>query len=55
MTRRPNGAKGLTPEECSYVVLARSLPPDMRAQFIRAAEDIAAGREPTPYRMGGAA
>lgn len=40
----------ITEEEASWIVLARSLSPDLSAAFIAAAEAIAAGRKPEPYR-----
>lgn len=46
MNRRPN----ITEEEAGWIVLARSFDLDFRAALIAAAEAIAAGRKPEPYR-----
>lgn len=43
----------LADDERAWIVLARSFDPDFRAAFLAAAEDIAAGRKPLPYRPKG--
>lgn len=46
---RTSVRSSVTPEERSWIVLARSLDPDLRAAFLTAAEDIARGRQPAPF------
>ncbi|WP_169055024.1 hypothetical protein [Azospirillum sp. TSA2s] len=43
----------ITEEERAWIVLSRSFDSDFRTAFLAAAEDIAAGRKPRPYRPMG--
>lgn len=44
-----NRKQNITAEEAAWINLARSLPPNMRSQFIQAAIAIASGQRPKSF------